>query len=155
MFGKDIIPEIALSFTLSGLNKIDFDIDEVTRKLKIEPTRARKKHEFPQASIDAGIASDYWDFEIREGCDDISIPSKKLFDVLFPKKDVIDNLCKELNLEVNFTVIMHLSCGTNPLNEIPKEVMQFISSFNTGLGFDLYCYNEDNTLNLKPIDGKI
>ena len=152
MFGKDIIPEISISFTLSGIDNADFDIDEITKRIKIQPTKARKKHEFPQVSIDAEIACDYWSFEIREACDDISFPSKKLYNKLFDKTDIIKKLCIEQNLEVHFEVVMHLSCGTNPLNEIPREVMSFISSFNAGLGFDLYCYNENNTLDLKSLD---
>ena len=152
MFKKDIIPEIAMVFYLSGKNQVDFDLDEVTKKIGIKPSVARKKHEFPKVSIDNGSAHDYWSFEIREACDVITIPSKRLYDVFFDKKDIIDELCKKYNLEVNFTLVAHLYCGTNPLSNIPKEVLKFISSFDTELGLDLYCYDDNNTLDLKSLD---
>ena len=135
------------------MNGEDFDLDVVTDTLGIKPTRARKKSEFPQPSIDSGIAGTHWSYKVREEyCDDISIPFDKILNVFNGKASIINKLCKDMNLYTFFSVIIHVKTGNRPLNDISKEALSFVASINATIGFDLYCYDEDNYLKLEAIE---
>ena len=47
---------------------------------------------------------------------------------------------------------MHLEPGNYPLDNISNEILAFIVSTNAELGFDLYCYNENNGVPIKPYE---
>ncbi|MCL2859040.1 MAG: DUF4279 domain-containing protein [Oscillospiraceae bacterium] len=146
------IPIISVSFCLNNIDKKDFNIDEVTNRIGIVPTKTRRKNEFPQSSIEAGIAMTEWVLTIREEkCQDISIPFIKIINSLKDKKDIIKTLCNDLELTPYFTVIIHLKTGNRPLNGIPNDIISFISSINAGIGFDLYCYDKNNDFEIERL----
>lgn len=124
------------------MNGEDFNIDEVTDRLGTKPTRAGKACDLPQASIDSGIAKTGWCFEVREiKCDDISIPFDKMFNLLSSKKNIILELCKDMNLEVTFCVILHIESNSiRALGDISREAISFVTSIKGSIGFDCYFY---------------
>ena len=142
-----------MSLNLSGEVENNFEPDDISSRLKINATKSRKRMQFPKVSIDAGIARTYWSYKIREkDCRDISVPFEKIYEIFGNKVTIINELCRELELEANFTVNIHVKCGNRPLSEIPKEIITFASSINASMGFDLYCYDEDNDFDLDVIN---
>jgi len=122
------IPSISVSFCLSSINNVDFDLSRVTSLMKIDPTKSRNKKQFPQISIDKGIAKSYWELKIEEKhCQNISIPFEKLFNLLYDKVSIINFICEEMHLNVDIVIVIRVKCGNRPLDILPKKVISFLS----------------------------
>jgi hypothetical protein len=74
-----------------------------------------------------------------------------MYNILQDKKNIIRELCDDLKLEAYFTVSAHLKCGNSPLSCIPNYILSFIAETKAELGFDIYCYNENNNVPIKPL----
>lgn len=133
----------------------EFDLEFVTNKLGINPTRARKRCDFPQPSIDAGFATDEWSYEVREkNCDNIAVPFNKIYNLFREKVDDINNLCNDINIIADFTVIIYTKTGNTALNCISKEILSFVASIHAKIGFDLYCYEDNGEFKIFPYTKK-
>lgn len=118
-------------------NNVNLDI--LTEKLNLQPTRIRKKNEWPQASIIAGIAQDVWELQMgKEECRAVSIQLDKLQDSLYSKVEIIKELSKKYLLETSITVVIEMETGDGPEMVLSKENIAFLSSINAEIGFDLY-----------------
>ena len=138
---KTSLRSISINFILSTSNKNDFNLNEITNILKLMPTRTRKWFDFPQASIDADIAETHWDYKIeQENCQEVSIPFKKMYDILYNKSDIINKIANSFELNIEFLVVIHAESERNIINEIPKEIISFLSSINASLTIDSYYY---------------
>ena len=133
---------VAVSICLLSKDNKDFNLDEITNRIELKPTFARKWSEFPKGSIEANVAVTHWNLEIRENnCNDISIPLEKIYDLLSNKIDVIGTLCDDLNLEIDFTIVIHAKYDDLPLIQIPKQFISFIALINAEIGMDFYFYH--------------
>ena len=145
---EKFVPEIAVSISFTHSNGEDFVLNELTQKFEVTPTRARLKKDYPIPRI--GQAE--WYYEIREkNCDDMLVPFQKLVDIFKEKTEIINQLCSNLNLEVSLVTVIHAKIGNRPLNGISKEIVKFMASIDADMGFDLYCYNENNELLIEEL----
>lgn len=116
-----------------------FDLAEVTRRLGITPARAREKSEWPQVSIDLGIAANEWIFEVTEKQSlAVEMPFKKMIAILGQKTDTIQELIQEYGLETGFGVIIHGEAGELPEMQLPEDIIAFAASINASISFDMY-----------------
>jgi len=138
MYGYDFIPSINVYFYITA---DEFDLSEVTRKLGVMPTSTRTKDDFPPQ----GLACTEWVLETgREDCIAVSIQFEKMLQMLDGKANVIKNVCNEYNLETGFVVAIHMMHGERPEILLPPEVISFAASINADIGFDLYCYEDED-----------
>jgi len=79
------------------------------------------------------------------------VPFQKLVDIFKEKTEIINQLCSNLNLEVSLVTVIHAKIGNRPLNGISKEIVKFMASIDADMGFDLYCYNENNELLIEEL----
>ena len=97
-------PKVKVSFYMTG-NNVDLDI--LTEKIGIKPSKVRKKADWPQVSISMGIAQDTWLLEIeKEECKAVSIQFDKLQKMLFSKIDAIVALSEKFSLERLVTIVV-------------------------------------------------
>jgi hypothetical protein len=137
MSGYDFIPSINVYFCITAN---EFDLDEVTRKIGVIPTKTRTKSNFPPQ----GLACTGWVLETgHENCLAVDIQFKKILKMLEGKANIIKTVCGEYNLEASFTVSIHMMHGERPEMVLPREVISFAAAINAEIGFDLYCYEED------------
>lgn len=132
---EDLTPTIKIAFCLTGHN---FNLNNVTDKMGMTPTKARKKEDFPIQSIKAGVAKTYWSFEIKEENNQIIIPFNKLINTLRKKTKTINSLCNEFNLEADFIVTIYTKKDVVPIIELTKDIMSFANSINAKVSFDFY-----------------
>lgn len=117
----------------------DVELNAITEELNLLPTKMRKRDEWPHASIVAGLARDTWELQTeKEECKAVSIQMNKLQSVLLPKVDVINKLVKKYLLEISVTVVIEMEAGDGPEVVLAKENIDFLSSINAEVGFDLY-----------------
>ena len=130
----EILPQIKVSFFFSG---DEFDIDEVTEKLKINPTTTRKKEDFPIKQL----AHTLWSLDTeKESCNTVSIQFEKLMELLRGKETLIKLICSNYKINAEFIVDIWMNNGDKPEMFITKDIFSFIASIKAAKGFDLFIY---------------
>lgn len=128
----EILPQIRVSFFFSG---DEFDIDDVTTKMNIIPTETRKKKDFPIAEF----AHTEWVLDTeKESCKSVSLQFEKLIKLLNRKEIIINQICKDYNIEAGFSIMILMENGDGPEMVLTKEIISFLASINAEVGFDLY-----------------
>ena len=131
-----MIPKIKVHLYLKADS---FDLAEVTKRLSINPTEAREKTQFPQVSIDMGIACTRWKYTTTEKESlSVSDSMKELIDVFGSKVEVINELINEFQLKTRVVVVINGELVRLPEMYINKESIAFAASINASIGFDLY-----------------
>jgi hypothetical protein len=134
----DFVPSVKVIFCMAA---DEFDLDTVTRRIKITPTETRKRESFPPQSIEAGVAKTEWSIEMcEENCTDVAIPFERMLSILAAKSKTIRTVCCDYNLEACFVVVIHMKDGNSPEVVLSREIVAFAASINAEIGFDLYCY---------------
>ena len=140
----DFIPSIKVKFFITG---DDFDLDEVTNRVGINPTRARTKDSFPPQTIQAGFACNEWLIETtEENCLAVAIKFEEMLSMLKGKTENIKSLCDDYNLETGFVIVIHMVGEDNPEMILPREVISFAASMNADIAFDMYVYCDGEPL---------
>lgn len=120
-------------FKLYGEN---FDPEEITNKLLIQPTETGKKGERGKYMI---LKKSYWevstDYEVSL---DINDQLRKIVNLLKDKKDVIVDLQNSLGLECKFQLVIMIRNEQTPACYLEKEMIHFASSINAFFDFDMY-----------------
>ena len=130
------MPKIKVGFYMAGNN---VELNAITEELNLQPTKTRKKNEWPQASISAGLARDIWELETeKEECKAVSIQMNRLQGVLFSKLDTIKKLKEKYSLETSVTIVIEMEKGNGPEIVLLKENTEFLSLIGAEVGFDLY-----------------
>jgi Domain of unknown function (DUF4279) len=121
------------------LSADSFDVEEVTSTLNITPTSAREKSQWPQVSIDAGIAVNEWVFEISEkNCVSVEIPFEKMISILDKKTVTLLELSRKYGLKISMGVIIYSKAGNLPEIFLNEKIVDYASSINASIGFDMY-----------------
>lgn len=80
-----------------------------------------------------------WQYMIeRENCWLIDDLFNELKETLLPVVDEIRQLCNEHHLNVSFTCVIYAVSGNGPEVALSKGSIEFLSSLNAELDFDLY-----------------
>ena len=132
---KEFVPTIKVSFCLTGNT---CNIEYITNKLGLIPTKARRKEDFPVQSIKAGVAKTYWCIEIKEQSIETIPTFNKLINILKEKNETINELCQKFNLDSSFIVTFYTNGDKTPIMELSNEIMTFANSINATISFDIY-----------------
>lgn len=130
------MPKIKVSFYMAGDN---VELNAITEELNLQPTKTRRKSEWPRASILAGLARDIWELELeKEECKAVSIQMNKLQEILFSKVDTIKKLRTKYSLETSVTIVIEMENGDGPEVVLLNKNIEFLSLIGAEVGFDLY-----------------
>lgn len=136
------MPLISVEFYMTSDST---DLESITNALGLVPTRTRKKQDWPQGTIDAGMACDLWEISIeQETSKSVDAQCKKLMDILRGKEEIIKSLCNRYNMETHFEVVIHMKSTETPAIYLEKESISFLAAINADIGFDVYAYEEDD-----------
>lgn len=128
------LPQIEVSFLLIS---DDDNIDMITDKLKIIPSKIRKKESFKISEF----AHTLWELSSgRENCKVVSWQFDKVLSMLLDKENIINNIMEEYNLEACFVVSVHAENGDGPEVILTREIIKFAGKINARIDFDLYYY---------------
>ena len=126
------LPQIKAIFYFVG---DEFNINDVTKKMNIVPTRARNKEDCPIKEF----AHTVWSLKTeKETCRAVSIQVEKLIKPLIGKEEIINEICSEYNIETEIIIVISMEGENKPEMVLTKEINSFVSSINAGVGFDLY-----------------
>jgi len=126
------LPIVKATFYIAG---DEFDIDDVTTRMKIIPTKEMKKSDFPAC----GLPHTEWVFKIEEEhADCIENTFNKIMAVLIGKEKMISQICTDYNAEVGIVITIYMKKNKRPLLDLSREMISFAASINAEIGFDLY-----------------
>ncbi len=126
------LPKLRIVFFFSG---DEFDFDEVTDRVNIVPTQTRRKEDFPIKEL----GTNQWSLKTeKESCKAVSLQFEKILEKLRGKEEIINQICRENNIEVGFEVRVFMENGDGPELVLTREIISFLASINAEVGFDLY-----------------
>jgi len=132
-------PRISVSFKLEGN---EFSKEYIWEKLRLEPSRFRTKVDWPVDSPD--LHDEYkpgttWELETGyEDCMSVSHQLEKIIERLIGKEATINQLCKELNLRIGFSVSIEADLGYMPAMMLGRESLAFLAKIGADIGFSFY-----------------
>lgn len=131
---------IKIVFTISA-NMLDFN--KITEKIGCRPNYIRKKDEILKNGRIFG--HDEWAIETDyEESLDVLIQLNKIVDTILNKSSIIKELCKEFNATCGFLIIINIENGIFPAMYLDSGFINFASSMNAEIGFDIYFYSDNN-----------
>jgi len=138
-----MITKYKVRFWIAGKsNTQDIDLDYLQRELNFENCRSRKRADFPQGSIDAGVAGDEMSFELQSNtAKSTSAMIDLLEDKIRTKVRKIRKLCDELDLETGVIIVIHKLSDEFSWSPLSQSNIQFLSSLDAHYSLDVY--NED------------
>ena len=126
------IPKIRIDFWITGDL---FEPREVSEILQIEPTKIRRKEEYPLPQT----ALTSWKLSTKkEECKAVCWQFEKLIKLLKGKEKLIIGMCEQYKLTASFTVVVEMEAGDSPELVLTKDIILFIAAINAEVGFDLY-----------------
>ena len=139
LMDPDYVPDwriqIKVEFYITG----DFDPQEATKKIGLEPTETRRKEEFRLkefATNEWGITIDYeYSYDPNEGL-------SKLYHLLKDKEKKIIEYCQQNKLIIGITIVVRSDQGNHPYMGINREFIQFAARLNAEVLFDMYLNSE-------------
>lgn len=139
---EKFLPLISVEFCITSDS---VDLQKINDVLNLTPSKSRKKHEWPQASIKAGIACDSWGINTKKTTSmSVDAECKKMMDILKGKEAIIQTLGKEDNIKTHFEVVIHMTSSQTPAIYLGKETVAFLATINADIGFDIYSYDEES-----------
>ena len=118
----------------------EFDPDEVTRIIAVEPTETRRKCDYPLN----GLAHTVWCCAVkREYAASVSDVLRALIERFESKIAAIIEAESRLELSTSFVVTIHAAEGELPEISIPGDIIGFMSKIGAELDFDIYCYEQE------------
>jgi len=134
-----VLPLISVGFCMTSDSA---DLEKISEVLNLIPSKSRRKNEWPQVSIEAGIACDSWEINTKQVTSmSVDAECNKLIDILKGKEVVIQSLCKEYNMKTHFEVIIHMNSNETPAIFLETETVTFLATINANIGFDIYTYD--------------
>lgn len=125
-------------FALDGDN---FDPDEVTAFLDIEPTSIMRKGSRIPGKVPVKNSWELCPDQIVNEQIDIYEMSKEIVDQLFPKKNLILEAIKQFNLSPRLQVVLWFSADSEqstPAIGFDKEIVHFLGSIGAYVDIDTY-----------------
>ena len=135
------MPVIQTSFSISASGG-ELDLEEVSRRLGVSPTRTRRKADFPPQAP----AQTSWSLEVKEeNAFSVGTVLDKLIrrlagDYPLEAAKKIVRLCEEFDAEASLEIVIHMRNGDSPEVRLFSAQLLFAAAIGAEIGFDLYCY---------------
>ena len=134
------MPVIQTTFSISASGG-ELDLEEVSRRLGVSPTRTRRKADFPPQAP----AQTSWSLEVKEenafsvGAVLDELIRRLAGDYPLEAAKKIVRLCEEFDAEASLEIVIHMRNGDSPEVVLsPKQVL-FAAAIGAEIDFDLHC----------------
>ena len=135
------MPVIQTTFSISASGG-ELDLEEVSRRLGVSPTRTRRKADFPPQAP----AQTSWSLEVKEeNAFSVGAVLDKLIrrlagDYPLEASKKIVRLCEEFDAEASLEIVIHMRNGDSPEVRLFSAQLLFAAAIGAEIDFDLYCY---------------
>ena len=125
---------IKVIFAIISNKKLNFD--DMTQRLKVEPTAQRIEHIRNQDTIETNYVWEYATAKIE------TLDAKEVFsqitDRFMRKEHILKEIKQEYDAFSTCDVVVEIEHGQAPALYIDKETLRFFSAIETELDIDLY-----------------
>ena len=119
----------------------DFPLEEVTKRLQIEPTDAWRIGDKVRPNSPLERFYTCWLYKIGPATSlNVDDVLKPLYEQFHSKVDVINALKEQYHLSVQIDVVIEIEKGETPALTISPAMSQFASSIGADIDIDLYAY---------------
>ena len=135
------MPVIQTTFSISASGG-ELDLEEVSRRLGVTPTRTRRKADFPPQTP----AQTSWSLEVKEenafsvGAVLDELIRRLAGENAFENVEKLCTLCSDLAASPRFEIVIHMQSGDSPEVRLFSAQLLFAAAIGAEIGFDLYCY---------------
>ena len=144
------LPTIKILFYLAG---DDFSEQDISNELGVVADDFRAKDDWPDViknnkNLQEQIKIEtVWCVSIKEEHSyAVSKQFEKMINMFKDKKDIISKLREKLGLVANFEIVINMEIGDEPEMVLTKEIINFASSLDAEIGFDMYVFCEHESL---------
>jgi hypothetical protein len=132
--GKEQSFTVRVDFWLSGDN---YNLDDATRAVGIEPTQTRKKEDFRLQDF----AAVEWHYSTGDQHSlDIEDQLLQIQNVLENRSEQIRQFCNKNKVKTGFWVVIHSRDENLPGTEIHREFVKLAASLEATIGLDIYSF---------------
>ncbi len=138
------MPNIRVSLHLSGKTyESDICLNQITQALGVEPTKARKKSDFPIGSQRTKVARDSWSLVgIRSQSYNANEQIEEFLNFWEEKKGMLKDLMTDLDLNASVSVSIHTNKQEGyPIMLFSRKLVQFSADISASIVIDDYRYN--------------
>lgn len=118
-----------------------FDPEDVTRILEITPTEKKIKGLIPISKKRPSVETSWKLSTMEENSFDINIQLKQLIGLLEPKKEVLIDIKRTMNVEFVFCFLVKIENGEKPAMYFNLDSINFMSYIGAEIDIDLYIYS--------------
>ena len=135
------MPVIQTTFSISASGG-ELDLEEVSRRLGVSPTRTRRKADFPPQAP----AQTSWSLEVKEenafsvGAVLDELIRRLAGENAFENVEKLCTLCSDLAASPRFEIVIHMQSGDSPEVRLFSAQLLFAAAIGAEIDFDLYCY---------------
>ena len=135
------MPVIQTTFSISASGG-ELDLEEVSRRLGVTPTRTRRKADSPPQTP----AQTSWSLEVKEenafsvGAVLDELIRRLAGENAFENVEKLCTLCSDLAASPRFEIVIHMQSGDSPEVRLFSAQLLFAAAIGAEIGFDLYCY---------------
>ncbi len=123
----------------------EFDIQQFTAELGVEPSRTRGLLDWPAHIINGKNSPEgvgpccKWEISAeKQECYDIEIPIRELMSKFEGKEEKLRTLCDKYNLDCEMVIVVTDSSNKMPRLYLSKDIVAFLSKIGASINFDWY-----------------
>ena len=114
------------------------DLNYISEKLQITPTRIRRKADFLVKSIGLEIPINEWLYAVESECDVVSKVVYIIQNIFEKKKDILNELCNHYCLKVKVNIIIHMEDECLPEIVLTQDNLKFFSDINAEIALQVF-----------------
>jgi len=139
--------EINQNHVILGFIDFDFNPDEITEKLELNPLSiARKGEEYfvGKRKVKKTWECNHWDYELKTITNDfIGETINDFFEtVIEPRFEIIKDISSKSEI-TRLIIVQYYYTGCNPGYSLNKKEVKMLAEINAEIDIDIYCLNED------------
>ncbi|MFP5115198.1 DUF4279 domain-containing protein [Bacillaceae bacterium C204] len=125
----------SFNFNIRG---VDLDPDEITKNIKLKPTKVRRKDEL--ITKNTKMMDSYWSYQVKfNGCDQLNQVLEKFLSTLLPYKAFVSDISEVYDAYIFFGLRSNLGqLGF----ELPPKTLQELANLNIRFEVHFISYGE-------------
>lgn len=142
------LPKIKISLVADGK---DFNLENMTQKLEVQPTKVRTKDDWPDAiKNNPDLPDEYkprhnWCYsKTFEEMYDFTLAYQEILSKFRPKTSILKKMSTDE--QIKYAVVLSIDCydGDFPAMVVDSAMVHFLSEIDAEISFDIITYEEDS-----------
>jgi len=129
---------VSVSFSIYG---DDFDLNDVIKRMEVEPTETRIKGVIPEEGRRESIETSWSISTKEENSFDINDQLNQLITLLTPKRATLLKIRNDFKVNFIFMILIKIENNEKPAIYFDNKSINFIHGISAEIGVDYYIYS--------------